>query len=146
MDLTFSDRETAFRDELRTWFADNSPARSPPTTRTRTTRGGRDFQRRLAARTGARGRALAARVRRPRGDAEESAIFFEELGRSGAPLPANVLGVLLAGPTIMTGAPRSRRSASSRRSSRPTDLVPGLLRARCRLGPRRAEDARGRRR
>ena len=32
----------------------------------------------------------------------ESAIFFEELGRSGAPLPANVLGVLLAGPTIMT--------------------------------------------
>ena len=32
----------------------------------------------------------------------ESAIFFEELGRSGAPLPANVLGLLLAGPTIMT--------------------------------------------
>ena len=31
----------------------------------------------------------------------ESAIFFEELGRSGAPLPANVLGLLLAGPTIM---------------------------------------------
>ena len=32
----------------------------------------------------------------------ESAIFFEELARSGAPLPANVLGLLLAGPTIMT--------------------------------------------
>ena len=32
----------------------------------------------------------------------QSAIFFEELGRSGAPLPANVLGLLLAGPTIMT--------------------------------------------
>ena len=32
----------------------------------------------------------------------ESAIFFEELGRSGSPLPANVLGLLLAGPTIMT--------------------------------------------
>ena len=31
----------------------------------------------------------------------QSAIFFEELGRSGAPLPANVLGLLLAGPTIM---------------------------------------------
>jgi alkylation response protein AidB-like acyl-CoA dehydrogenase len=31
----------------------------------------------------------------------ETAIFFEELGRAKAPLPANVLGLLLAGPTIM---------------------------------------------
>jgi alkylation response protein AidB-like acyl-CoA dehydrogenase len=31
----------------------------------------------------------------------ETAIFFEELGRSGAPLPADVLGILLAGPTLM---------------------------------------------
>ena len=39
----------------------------------------------------------------------ESAIFFEELGRSGAPLPANVLGLLLAGPTIMTwGTPEQK--------------------------------------
>jgi alkylation response protein AidB-like acyl-CoA dehydrogenase len=39
----------------------------------------------------------------------ESAIFFEELGRAGAPLPINVLGVLLAGPTIMTwGTPEQK--------------------------------------
>ena len=31
----------------------------------------------------------------------ETAIFFEELGKAGAPLPANVLGLLLAGPTLM---------------------------------------------
>ena len=31
----------------------------------------------------------------------QSAIFFEELGKSGAPLPANVLGLLLGGPTLM---------------------------------------------
>ena len=39
----------------------------------------------------------------------ESAIFFEELARAGAPLPANVLGLLLAGPTIMTwGTPEQK--------------------------------------
>ena len=27
MDLTFSDKETAFRDELRAWLADNQPGR-----------------------------------------------------------------------------------------------------------------------
>ena len=45
--------------------------------------------------TGRRSTAAAARRM------TESAIFFEELGRAGAPLPANVLGLLLAGPTIM---------------------------------------------
>ena len=29
MDLTFTDSETAFRDELRAWFAANRPVRSP---------------------------------------------------------------------------------------------------------------------
>jgi alkylation response protein AidB-like acyl-CoA dehydrogenase len=31
----------------------------------------------------------------------ETAIFFEELGRARGPLPANVLGLLLGGPTVM---------------------------------------------
>src|SRR6202012_5545594 len=39
----------------------------------------------------------------------QSAIFFEELGRSGAPLPANVLGLLLARPTIMAGGTEEHR-------------------------------------
>ena len=60
----------------------------------------RDFQRRLAdggwaavhwpVEYGGRGATLT-----------QSAIFFEELARARAPLPANVLGLLLAGPTIM---------------------------------------------
>jgi alkylation response protein AidB-like acyl-CoA dehydrogenase len=101
MDLTFNDSETAFRDELRTWLADNSPG-APPDRGDDAERYAflRDWQRKLAdggwasvhwpVEYGGRGATLT-----------QSAIFFEELGRSGAPLPANVLGLLLAGPTIM---------------------------------------------
>ena len=39
MDLTFTDSETAFRDELRAWFAANPPGEEPRG-RTRTTPGG----------------------------------------------------------------------------------------------------------
>jgi alkylation response protein AidB-like acyl-CoA dehydrogenase len=45
----------------------------------------------------------------------ESAIFYEELARSGAPLPANTLGLLLGGPTLMrwgTDAQRQRHLPS----------------------------------
>jgi alkylation response protein AidB-like acyl-CoA dehydrogenase len=101
MDLTFSQSEIAFRDELRAWFADNHPGAEPDGDEDLQYAWRRDFQRRLAdggwaavhwpREYGGRGATLT-----------ESAIFFEELGRSGAPLPANVLGLLLAGPTIMT--------------------------------------------
>ena len=40
MDLTFNERETAFRDELRAWFAANAPGEEPDGARTRTTPGG----------------------------------------------------------------------------------------------------------
>jgi alkylation response protein AidB-like acyl-CoA dehydrogenase len=101
MDLTFSESEIAFRDELRTWFGEYHPGFEPDGDEDGRYAWRRDFQRRLAdggwaavhwpREYGGRGATLT-----------ESAIFFEELGRSGAPLPANVLGLLLAGPTIMT--------------------------------------------
>jgi alkylation response protein AidB-like acyl-CoA dehydrogenase len=101
MDLTFDERESAFREELRAWLAKNKPAAEPA-------EGGedahyawrRDWQRRLydagwaapawPAEYGGRGASLT-----------ESAIYFEELGSARAPLPANVLGLLLGGPTLM---------------------------------------------
>jgi alkylation response protein AidB-like acyl-CoA dehydrogenase len=108
MDLTFTDAETAFRDELRAWFAANLPGDEPAHDEDAHYAWRRDFQRRLAqdglaavhwpAEYGGRGATLT-----------ESAIFWEELGRSGAPMPANVLGVLLAGPTIMAwGTPEQQ--------------------------------------
>jgi alkylation response protein AidB-like acyl-CoA dehydrogenase len=108
MDLTFSDSELAFRDELRAWFDANDPGTEPVGDEDVHYQWRRDFQRRLAddgwaavhwpTEYGGRGATMT-----------ESAIFFEELGRAGAPLPANVLGLLLAGPTIMTwGTPAQK--------------------------------------
>jgi alkylation response protein AidB-like acyl-CoA dehydrogenase len=102
MDLTFSTQETAFRDELRAWLTDNPPSAKP-------SHGAgedalyawrREWQRQLydggwaapawPAEFGGRGATLT-----------ESAIYFEELGAARVPLPANVLGLLLGGPTLM---------------------------------------------
>jgi alkylation response protein AidB-like acyl-CoA dehydrogenase len=102
MDLTFSDKETAFRDELRQWLADNKPGDPPRDAGEDAVYAWRrDWQRKLydngwaapawPAEYGGRGASLT-----------ESAIYFEELGLARVPLPANVLGILLAGPTIMT--------------------------------------------
>lgn len=101
MDLTFSESETAFRDELRAWLSENAPPKAEHRADEETQFAHRtEWQRRLheggwagvdwPVRYGGRGATLT-----------ESAIFFEELARAGAPLPANVLGLLLAGPTIM---------------------------------------------
>ena len=100
MDLTFSEPELAFREELRAWFADYDPGPEPFGDEDAHYAWRRGFQRDLARdgwaavhwppEYGGRGATLT-----------QSAIFFEELGRAGAPLPANVLGLLLAGPTIM---------------------------------------------
>ncbi|HUE26723.1 MAG TPA: acyl-CoA dehydrogenase family protein [Solirubrobacteraceae bacterium] len=107
MDLTFTDEETAFRDELRGWLAEN-PAGEMPSGEDSAYEWRRNFQRRLAdggwaavhwpVEFGGRGATLT-----------QSAIFFEELARAGAPLPANALGLLLAGPTIMIwGTPEQK--------------------------------------
>src|SRR4051794_28667832 len=101
MDLTFSEKETAFRDELRRWLAGNPPPPRPDDkSEDALFRWRRDWQRRLydagwaaphwPVEYGGRGASLT-----------ESAIYFEEMGRARVPLPANVLGLLLGGPTLM---------------------------------------------
>jgi alkylation response protein AidB-like acyl-CoA dehydrogenase len=108
MDLTFNERELAFRDELRAWFDAYDPGPEPEGDEDAHYAWRRAFQRDLAnggwaavhwpVEYGGRGATLT-----------ESAIFYEELARSGSPLPANVLGLLLAGPTIMTwGTPEQK--------------------------------------
>ncbi len=101
MDLTFSEQETAFRDELRGWLSANEPG-SPPSDESDDAQYAwrRDWQRRLydagwaapawPTEYGGRGASLT-----------ESAIYFEELGRARVPMAANTLGLLLGGPTLM---------------------------------------------
>jgi alkylation response protein AidB-like acyl-CoA dehydrogenase len=100
MDLTYSEAETAFREELRAWLRDNAPGEEPRGDEDTVYAWRRDWQRKLAdggwagvhwpKEYGGRGATMT-----------QSAIFFEELGRARAPLPANVLGLLLGGPTLM---------------------------------------------
>jgi alkylation response protein AidB-like acyl-CoA dehydrogenase len=101
MDLTFSERETGFRDELRAWLAENPPP-APPSDGADDAQYGwrRDWQRQLyeagwaaphwPTEYGGRGATPT-----------ESAIYFEEIGRARVPLPSNILGLLLGGPTLM---------------------------------------------
>src|SRR5580692_5298755 len=101
MDLTFSEQETAFRDELRGWLAENKPGPAPSEGDDDTHYSyRRDWQRKLydagwaapawPTEYGGRGVSLT-----------ESAIYFEEIGRARVPMAANVLGLLLGGPTLM---------------------------------------------
>jgi alkylation response protein AidB-like acyl-CoA dehydrogenase len=101
MDLTFSESELAFRDELRAWLQHNTPGPAPAGSDEKEHfEHGRNWQRKLAAGNwsgvhwpreyGGRGATMT-----------ESAIFFEELGRARAPLPVHVLGIVMGGPTLM---------------------------------------------
>src|SRR4029078_5647584 len=101
MDLTFSDDELAFRDEFRSWLAENPPPPDPGDVGDDARNAWRGaWQRQLyeggwAAphwpnEYGGRGATLT-----------QSAIYFEEIGRARVPLPANVLGILLGGRTLM---------------------------------------------
>jgi len=98
VDLTLSPSEHAFREELRAWLAANHPGPAPTDDYGFEWR--RDWQRKLhgggwagvwwPTEYGGRGASLI-----------EQAIFSEELTRQRLPPPVNVLGIMLAGPTLM---------------------------------------------
>jgi alkylation response protein AidB-like acyl-CoA dehydrogenase len=100
LDLSLSPSEQAFRDELRAWLEANHPGPAP--------RGdddafefARHWQKKLheggwtglswPKDYGGRGATLI-----------EQAIFNEEIARAGAPSPANVLGLVMGGPVVIT--------------------------------------------
>src|SRR5204862_7536259 len=100
MDLTLTSEEQAFQDEVRAWLEENHPGPTPS--------GGdqvkfefeREWQHKLheagwagiswPKEYGGRGATLI-----------EQAIFSEEMARSKAPRPANVLGLVMGGPVVI---------------------------------------------
>ncbi|MGH2864966.1 MAG: acyl-CoA dehydrogenase family protein [Solirubrobacteraceae bacterium] len=110
MDLTFSPQETAFRDELRAWLAENQPGEQPSADAGDDARF--EFRRRWQRRLYDAGWAAPAWPTEYGGrgaSQSESAIYFEELGRARVPFAANTLGLLLGGPTLMVwGTPEQK--------------------------------------
>jgi alkylation response protein AidB-like acyl-CoA dehydrogenase len=101
VDLTLSPSEEAFRDELRTWLEENHPGDPPDEDDTLAFEFRRRWQGRLhdagwagiswPKEYGGRGASLI-----------EQAIFSEEMVRAKAPSPANVLGLAMGGPVVIT--------------------------------------------
>src|SRR5918999_6461440 len=100
MDLTLSPSEQEFRDELRGWLGENHPGEEPAGDEA-AFEFRRAWQRKLheagyaglswPKEFGGRGATLV-----------EQAIFGEEMARAKAPSPANVLGLVMGGPVVMT--------------------------------------------
>jgi alkylation response protein AidB-like acyl-CoA dehydrogenase len=99
VDLTLSSEEEAFRDELRSWLADNHPGREPEGDEA-AFEFRRDWQRMLYE-AGWAGLAWPQEYGGRGATLVEQAIFNEEVVRAQAPQVANVLGLAMGGPTVI---------------------------------------------
>ena len=109
MDLTFTQDQLEFRRVLREWLTANEPGPEPIGDEDAHFKWRLDFQRLLHA-AGWSGVDWPVEYGGRGGGPTESSIFYEELARVRAPLPANVLGLTLAGPTLMVwGEDEQRR-------------------------------------
>jgi len=100
MDLTLSPSEAAFRDELRAWLADNHPGEDPPG-EDEAFEHRRDWQRKLFD-AGYAGFAWPKEYGGRGATLIEQALFGEEMARAKTPSPANVLGMVMGGPVVIT--------------------------------------------
>ena len=100
MDLTLSPTEEAFRDELRRWLEANHPGKPPSGDEE-----GFEFRRRWQRKMYEAGWAGISWPKEYGGRGAtliEQAIFFEEMVRADAPSVANILGLVMGGPVVIT--------------------------------------------
>ena len=139
MELRDTSEEAAFRAELREWLEENVPDS------VRGHRGGaarfdgpemREWSRALYE-AGYAGLTWPEEYGGAGAPYTHQAIFLEEMARAEAPPHIGVIGIGMAGPTIIahgTDEQKSRHLAQD--PLRRGDLVPGVLRARGRVRPR----------
>jgi alkylation response protein AidB-like acyl-CoA dehydrogenase len=107
MDLTLSPTEEAFRDELRTWLADHHPGPAPPGDEP-----GFAFRvawQRTLEEAGYAGLSWPTEYGGRGASLIEQAIFNEETVRARTPSPANLLGLVMGGPTLMVHGTEAQR-------------------------------------
>ncbi len=100
MDLTLTEEEAAFRDEVREWLEANHPGEEPRSGTDEWIEFATDWQRTLHA-GGWAGISWPAEYGGRGASLIEQAIFGEEMGRAKAPRPANVLGLVMGGPVVI---------------------------------------------
>jgi alkylation response protein AidB-like acyl-CoA dehydrogenase len=100
MDLSLTDSEAAFRDEVRGWLDQNNPGPAPQGDDDAEFRVRRDWQKKMHE-AGWAGLAWPEEFGGKGATLIEQAIFNEELARARAPMPANVLGLVMGGPVVI---------------------------------------------
>ncbi len=100
MDLTLTDSEASFRDEVRSWLEENHPGPSPEGDDQAEFEFRRAWQKKMHE-AGWAGISWPEEFGGKGATLIEQAIFNEELGRQRVPLPANVLGLVMGGPVVI---------------------------------------------
>jgi alkylation response protein AidB-like acyl-CoA dehydrogenase len=100
VDLTLTESEAAFRDEVRSWLEENHPGPSPEGDDAAEFEFRRAWQRKLHD-AGWAGLSWPEEYGGKGATLIEQSIFNEELARQRVPLPANVLGLVMGGPVVI---------------------------------------------
>ena len=100
MDLTLTDSEAAFRDEVRSWLEENHPGPSPEGDDQAEFEFRRAWQKKMHE-AGWAGLSWPEEYGGKGATLIEQSIFNEELARQRVPLPANVLGLVMGGPVVI---------------------------------------------
>jgi alkylation response protein AidB-like acyl-CoA dehydrogenase len=100
VDLTLTDSEAAFRDEVRSWLEENHPGPSPEGDDQAEFEFRRAWQKKLHE-AGWAGLSWPEDYGGKGATLIEQSIFNEELARQRVPLPANVLGLVMGGPVVI---------------------------------------------
>ena len=108
MDLTLTESEAAFRDDVRAWLEENHPGPSPEGDDAAEFEFRRAWQKKMHD-AGWAGISWPEEYGGKGATLIEQAIFNEELARQRVPLPANVLGLVMGGPVVIAhGSPEQK--------------------------------------